>query len=136
VLRILLPMSLAVGISFLSIGMLLPVLAVYLQQHYGLSPMVMGWVIAAQFAAALLSRAWAGACADQQGAQYAIVLGMLLAGTAGWIYGLSVAVSALRNVSISLLLIAGLILGCGESFIVTAALGWGWHCWVCNMRAR
>ena len=55
-----LPITLAVFVGFLTIGLPLPVLPLHLHYTLGLSTVVVGVVIGAQFATALLSRAWAG----------------------------------------------------------------------------
>ena len=74
----LLPITLAVFIGFLAIGLPLPVLPLHVHDGLGLSPLVVGVVIGAQFAAALLSRAWAGNLADTRGAKRAVVAGLLV----------------------------------------------------------
>nr|WP_241495476.1 hypothetical protein [Pseudomonas sp. FH1] len=67
VLMSMLPITLAVFVGFLIIGMQLPVLPLHLNQTLGMGTLVVGVVIGAQFAAALLSRAWAGNFADMRG---------------------------------------------------------------------
>src|SRR6202040_1341802 len=71
-----LPIALAVFVGFLTIGLPLPVLPLHLHYTLGLSPVVVGIVIGAQFAAALLSRAWAGGLADARGPKRAMVMGL------------------------------------------------------------
>ena len=58
------PITLAVFIAFLTIGLQLPVLPLHLKDALGMNATVVGVVVGAQFAAALLSRAWAGNFAD------------------------------------------------------------------------
>ncbi|MGC7960610.1 arabinose transporter, partial [Salmonella enterica] len=60
VLQALSPLTLAVFIAFLTIGLQLPVLPLHLKEALGMNATVVGVVVGAQFAAALLSRAWAG----------------------------------------------------------------------------
>ncbi len=50
------PITLAVFIGFLTIGMQLPVLPLHLHETLGMGTLVVGAVIGAQFVAALLSR--------------------------------------------------------------------------------
>jgi hypothetical protein len=54
-----LPITLAVFIAFLTIGLPLPVLPLHLHYTLGMSNLVVGIAIGVQFFAALLSRAWA-----------------------------------------------------------------------------
>ena len=69
----LLPLTLAVFIGFLVIGMQLPVLPLHLHDTLGMDTLVVGLVVGSQFAAALLSRSWAGNYADMRGAKRAVV---------------------------------------------------------------
>ena len=54
------PIMGAVFIAFLVIGMALPVLPLHVHQGLGLSTFIVGLVAGTQFAAAILSRVWAG----------------------------------------------------------------------------
>src|ERR1700692_3064276 len=53
-----LPITLAVFVGFLIIGLVLPVLPLHLHYTLGMSPVVVGIVIGGQFVTALLSRPW------------------------------------------------------------------------------
>jgi MFS family permease len=86
-----LPISAAMFVGFLTIGLALPVLPLHLHYTLDMSPVIVGAVIGAQFAAALLSRAWAGGLADTRGSKRAMVMGLLIASTAGVAYLLSLA---------------------------------------------
>ena len=68
----LLPITLAVFVGFLIIGMQLPVLPLHLHNTLGMDTLVVGVVIGAQFAGALLSRSWAGNFADMRGPKRAM----------------------------------------------------------------
>lgn len=121
----LLPITLAVFIGFLTIGLPLPVLPLQVSDVLGMSTLVVGVVIGAQFVAALLSRAWAGNLADTRGAKRAVVTGFLIASGSGLAYLVSLAFLASPAVSVWVLLLGRILLGCGESLIVTGALSWG-----------
>src|SRR5437879_4121433 len=73
----LLPIMTIVFISFLIIGMALPVLPLHVHRDLGLSTFVVGLVTGSQFVAALLSRVWSGHCADRRGPKQAVVIGLL-----------------------------------------------------------
>ncbi len=120
-----LPITLAVFVGFLTIGLPLPVLPLHLHYTLGLSPVVVGIAVGAQFAAALLSRAWAGGLADVSGSKRAMVLGLASAGMSGTAYLGSLAFTATPATSLGVLLIGRVLLGCGESLIITGALSWG-----------
>lgn len=121
----LLPITLAVFIGFLSIGLPLPILPLHVSHDLGMSPLVVGAVIGTQFAAALLTRAWAGNLADMRGAKQAVLLGLLVASCAGAAYLASWAWVTVPSTSLWILLLGRVLLGCGESLIVTGALSWG-----------
>ncbi|BAN98297.1 hypothetical protein E05_35310 [Plautia stali symbiont] len=87
----LLPVTLAVFIAFLTMGMQLPVLPLHLQQNLGMDTLAIGTVIGAQFIASLLTRSWVGNFADMRGAKRAVLaLGesLLATGALGWELGL------------------------------------------------
>lgn len=121
----LLPLALAVFVGFLTLGLPMPVLPLHLHDSLGLSMPMVGVLMGAQFVAALLSRAWAGNLADLRGGKRAVVTGLLLAAGSGLAYWLSLAFTATPAASTAVLLIGRLLLGCGESLVVTGALGWG-----------
>src|SRR5436309_10607206 len=85
----LLPIMGAVFISFLIIGLAMPVLPLHVHQGLGLGTFIVGLVAGSQFAASLVSRVWAGHQADTRGAKYALVAGLLAAAVSGLLYLLS-----------------------------------------------
>src|SRR5438874_1989289 len=79
----LLPIMGAVFISFLIIGLAMPVLPLHVHQGLGLGTFIVGLVAGSQFAASLVSRVWAGRHADSRGAKHAVIVGLVLAAVAG-----------------------------------------------------
>jgi MFS family permease len=69
----------AVFIAFLVIGMALPVLPLHVHQGLGFGTFQVGLVAGCQFAAAVLSRAWAGRQADTRGPKHAVIAGLAIA---------------------------------------------------------
>ncbi|ALM82386.1 arabinose transporter [Bordetella sp. N] len=121
----LLPITLAVFIGFLTIGMQLPVLPLHLHDTLGMGTLVVGLVVGAQFAAALLSRSWAGNFADMRGPKKAVITGLVTASASGLAYLASLAFVAQPALSVWILVLGRMLLALGESLIVTGALGWG-----------
>ena len=119
-----LPITLAVFVGFLTIGLPLPVLPLHLHYTLGFSTLVVGIAVGAQFAAALVSRAWAGGFADTKGAKRAMIIGLVIAAMSGVAYLASLAFAAPVS-SLGVLLVGRVLLGYGESLIVTGALSWG-----------
>src|SRR5881396_1164617 len=121
----LLPIMGSVFISFLIVGLAMPVLPLHVHQGLGLSTFVVGLVAGSQFAASLVSRVWAGRHADIRGAKHAVVTGLLVAAAAGFLYLLSLRFVATPAISVTVLLLGRALLGAGESFIITGAQSWG-----------
>ncbi|MGE0746658.1 MAG: MFS transporter, partial [Rhodospirillales bacterium] len=121
----LLPILAAVFIAYLMIGLAMPVLPLHVHQGLGLGSFVVGLVAGSQFAAALVSRLWAGHHADSRGAKRTVVIGLLAAAGAGLLYLLSLQFVAEPTVSVSILLLGRALLGGAQSFIVAGALTWG-----------
>ena len=120
-----LPITLAVFVGFLTIGLPLPVLPLHLHYTLGMSNLIVGIAIGCQFGAALLSRAWAGGLADTSGAKRTVVAGLSIASLSGATYLASLAFVATPTASLGVLLLGRVLLGCGESLIITGALSWG-----------
>ena len=81
--------------------------------------------IAVQFAAALVSRFWAGRSADAHGAKRAVVSGLAIASGTGLLYLGSLAFAGQPAISVIILLAGRAVLGVAESAIITGALSWG-----------
>lgn len=119
----LLPLLVVVFAGFLVIGLALPVLPLHVHQGLSLGTFAVGLVTGSQFAAALVTRMWAGNHADTNGAKRAVTAGLLAASAAGVLYLISL---AFEGTTAGAILLAGrFVLGGGESFLVTGALGWG-----------
>jgi len=121
----LLPVTLAVFIAFLTMGMQLPVLPLHLQQNLGMDTLAIGTVIGAQFVASLLTRSWAGNFADMRGAKRAVLTGLLVVASSGVIYLISLLFIDRPASSVAILLLGRVVLALGESLLATGALGWG-----------
>jgi len=119
------PLTLAVFVAFLTIGLQLPVLPLHLHDALGMDATVIGAVVGAQFAAALLTRAWAGNFADLRGAKRAVVAGFISASLSGLVYLGSLAVLDHPAWSVGVLLMGRLLLALGESLVVTGTMSWG-----------
>ena len=111
--------------GYLIIGIPLPVLPLHVHNGLGYGPFTVGIVAGAQFAAAVFSRMFAGHFTDTRGPKTAFIIGLLLAALAAMLYLLSLTALDTPPASLLLLLAGRVVLGIGESFMVTGALGWG-----------
>lgn len=119
------PLMAAVFLSFLVIGLALPVLPLHVHDDLGLGTFIVGLVTGTQFAASLVSRLWAGPLADKHGGKATMAWGLATASVAGLLYVLSLIFLDSSWLSASVLLLGRGVLGCAESFIITGALAWG-----------
>src|SRR6195952_2601059 len=83
------PIMAAVFVAFLVIGIAIPVLPLHVHQGLGQSTFLVGLVVGSQFAAAIVSRVWAGRHADKRGPKRAVIVGLSIAAVAGLLYMLS-----------------------------------------------
>ncbi|TGQ12248.1 MULTISPECIES: arabinose transporter [unclassified Mesorhizobium] len=120
----LLPIMAAVFAGFLLIGLALPVLPLHLHQGLGFGPFAVGLVTGSQFVASLLSRIGAGNYADARGGKRAVVVGLIAAALAGFIYLGSLALLDRPAASASMLFVGRAVLGAAESFIITGGVAW------------
>jgi MFS family permease len=121
----LLPILAAIFIVFNVIGLALPALPLHVHQGLGLGTFLVGLVAGSQFAAAILSRVWAGRYSDASGPKRAVLAGLIIAAAAGLLYFLSLSFIATPGTSVVILLFGRALLGIGESFIITGAQSWG-----------
>ena len=110
--------------AFLVIGMGMPVLPLHVHQGLGLGTLLVGLVAGSQFAAAILSRVWAGRQSDTRGPKVAVLAGLAIAAASGGLYLLSLTAASRPALSVTILLLGRLLLGVGESFIITGGQNW------------
>jgi MFS family permease len=120
----LLPIMGAVFVAFLVIGMGMPVLPLHVHQGLGLGTFLVGLVAGSQFAAAILSRVWAGRNSDTRGPKIAVIAGLAISAASGGVYLLSLTAVSMPAMSVTILLLGRLLLGIGESFIITGGQSW------------
>lgn len=122
--HLLAPICAVVFLEFLAMGLPLAILPVRVSGALGFGAGVVGLALGAQAWATLLTRHSAGTWADQRGPRSATVLGLVLSGLAGVLYLVSSTVPAPLG-SLAVLVVGRLVLGLGESLVVTGALAWG-----------
>ena len=112
-------------ICYLTIGIPLAVLPGYVHNDLGFSAIMAGAAISVQYLATLASRALAGRLADTLGPKRTVAIGLIGSGTSGVMLLLAVLCADWPAVSLILLVLSRLVLGCGESLCGTGAILWG-----------
>lgn len=120
----LLPFAMIVLLGYLTVGLPLAILPVYVHDYLGFGPMIVGWVMASQSIATLLTRQFSGFMADTRGSRLAVFNGMLLCSLSALLYAVSLWNHGLPKIALLLLFAGRAVLGFGESLLITGVLSW------------
>jgi len=123
--KIITPVIISVFVVYLTMGMALGVLSVFVKNDLKFSTLIVGLVIGMQSLATLLTRAYSGKITDTKGAKKSYHSGVILVIIAGGIYLIAVGFVQYPILALVLLLLARCIHGVSESLFVTGVLTWG-----------
>jgi len=112
-------------ISYLCVGMSLPIVPIFVTGRLGLGNVWAGLGVGIAFLATVVSRAHAGSLSDRRGAKVAVARGLAFY-VGGAVVSLIAGLSFLAPWTAFLVLIAGrLLIGLGESLVAVGVIGWG-----------
>jgi MFS family permease len=111
--------------AYLTIGLSLAVLPGFVNTNLGFGAMLAGLAISIQYVATLLSRPHAGRMADAKGPKRTVMTGLMMCAASGALLLLAALASHVPWLSLGLIFIARLALGCAESCVGTGAIAWG-----------
>jgi MFS family permease len=112
-------------LAYLVIGMQLAVLPPFVHNDLGFGSVLAGLVISTQYVATLLSRGFAGRTSDTAGPKRAALIGMVACGGSGLLMIVAALWREWPAASLSVMLLARLALGMGESCVATGCIMWG-----------
>jgi MFS family permease len=112
-------------VAYLTIGLSLAVLPGFVHSNLGYGAMLAGLAISMQYVATLLSRPHAGRMADAKGPKLTVMTGLMMCVVSGALLALAALCSTWPWLSLGLIFLARLALGCAESCVGTGAIAWG-----------
>lgn len=114
----------AVFFTYLSIGLPLAVIPLYVRHELGLSNFMVGVVVGIQFLATVATRGFIGRMADERGGKRCKIQGMAVCSAAGAAYILAVLLPVSLPVRLGVLLLGRILLGLGESQLMSGNFTW------------
>src|SRR5260221_2403792 len=111
-------------ICYMTVGIPLAVLPVYVHDELGFGTVLAGLAISSQYAATLLTRPKAGYTCDRIGPKQAVFYGLIACGGSGLLLMLAAFLKDFVWYSYGVLLAGRLLLGFGESLVGTGAITW------------
>lgn len=111
-------------IAFLCVGLPIAILPGYVHDQLGFSAVVAGLVIGAQYLATLMSRPMAGRITDNLGSKRVIIYGLSGFVVGGVLTLLGTLSQSIPILSLTLLIVARMIMGVAQGFIGVGTISW------------
>jgi MFS family permease len=121
----LIPFVAMVFIGYLTVGIPLSALSLYVGGELGYGTVTVGWVIGIQSIATLLTRKLAADITDTRGTRTSVLVGISVILIASILYVVAAAMRGSPGLGLAVLLLGRIGLGIGESLMITGTLTWG-----------
>jgi MFS family permease len=110
--------------GYLSVGLPLPVIPLFIHEKLDFSNFIVGLVIGIQFLAAVLTRGYAGRLTDHYGGKRSALQGAVVCALGGLLYLIAAMQGLSPEISLAVVIIGRLVAGFGESQFVTGCVSW------------
>jgi MFS family permease len=110
--------------GYLSVGLPLPVIPLFIHNKLGFSNLTVGLAIGIQFLATVLTRGYAGRITDLHGGKRSALQGAGVTALAGLLYLIAAIPGLAPAASLAIILAGRLVAGVGESQFVTGCVSW------------
>ncbi|MDL2284704.1 MFS transporter [Oxalobacter sp. OttesenSCG-928-P03] len=114
----------SVFFTYMTIGLPLAVIPLYVRHELGLSNFMVGVVVGVQFLTTVITRGFIGRMADEKGGKRCKVQGIIVSSVAGLAYILAVVLPVAMPVRLAILIIGRVLLGLGESQLMSGNFTW------------
>jgi MFS family permease len=122
--RAMAPVAAGLFFGFISVGLPLPVVPLFVHQVLGYGDAVVGGAVGLQFLATVLTRSYAGGVADAHGGKRSMMRGAAVCALAGVFYMLASALPLPPVTALIVLLTGRVLAGFGEGQLVTGSVTW------------
>ncbi|WP_343206096.1 arabinose transporter [Rhodanobacter sp. MP7CTX1] len=110
--------------GYLSVGLPLPVMPLFIHEKLDFSNFIVGLVIGIQFLAAVLTRGYAGRLTDHYGGKRSALQGAVVCALGGLLYLIAAMRGLSPATSLAVVIVGRLVAGFGESQFVTGCVSW------------
>lgn len=118
------PIAVGLFFGFISVGLPLPIVPLFVHQVLGYGDVVVGAAVGLQFLATVLTRGYAGSIADTHGGKLSMLRGSAVCALAGVLYVIASVFSSSPATALIVLLLGRVLAGIGESQLVTGSVTW------------
>ena len=122
--RAMAPIAAGLFFGFISVGLPLPVVPLFVHQVLGYGDAIVGATVGLQFFATVLTRSYAGGVADAHGGKRSMMRGAAVCALAGVLYMLASALPLPPVTALIVLLTGRVLAGFGEGQLVTGSVTW------------